>query len=261
MDDSELIYGNLAYEKRIVSYFDVLGWRAEIVAAGNDTRRIARLASIPRIFNSAIAAVPECTPGAHITTFSDNVIVSVPYEPTILLWWLDGLATIQLALSLIGFWVRGAVTIGDLCHNSNTVFGPALNRAYELESESAVYPRILIDPLIPDLTRLQSPFVAADKSWRFLDPFNSDFIDSVKEKPINGNMIEHFNKLGGTEIITTKLPLGGQALLSIIFMRIGRELASAPNLKVWKKYAWLLDRIAPRVPVRLRSTNFTKPPD
>jgi len=47
MDESELQYGELHYERRIVAYFDVLGWRSEIeqavrtliAAAGDDPTR------------------------------------------------------------------------------------------------------------------------------------------------------------------------------------------------------------------------------
>lgn len=43
--------------------------------------------------------------------------------------------------------IRGGICEGKLHHSSGgPVFGPALNRAYEIESREAVYPRILIDP-------------------------------------------------------------------------------------------------------------------
>jgi hypothetical protein len=44
--------------------------------------------------------------------------------------------------------MRGGVTIDDICFEGSIVFGPALNKAYGLESEFAVYPRIVIDPAV-----------------------------------------------------------------------------------------------------------------
>lgn len=46
--------------------------------------------------------------------------------------------------------IRGAITIDDLYFNKSDsiVVGPALVNAYKLESKSAVYPRIIIDPNI-----------------------------------------------------------------------------------------------------------------
>jgi hypothetical protein len=114
MDESELLYGELYYECRIVSFFDTLGWRQQIQEAGDDPRRIARLASVPRLFSSAVMEMAKRAEGAQMTAFSDAVIVSVPYDADRLLWNLQGLATVQLGLALSGFWVRGATTVGHL---------------------------------------------------------------------------------------------------------------------------------------------------
>lgn len=47
-----------------------------------------------------------------------------------------------------GFIARGAITYGDLFYDNekNIWFGPAMNRAYFLESTQARFPRIIIDP-------------------------------------------------------------------------------------------------------------------
>lgn len=47
-----------------------------------------------------------------------------------------------------GFIARGAITYGDLFYDNekNIWFGPAMNRAYFLESKQAIFPRIIIDP-------------------------------------------------------------------------------------------------------------------
>jgi hypothetical protein len=47
-----------------------------------------------------------------------------------------------------GYFIRGGVTIGDIRVEESTVFGPAIVKAYRLESEFAVYPRVVIDPLV-----------------------------------------------------------------------------------------------------------------
>jgi hypothetical protein len=137
MDESELQYGELDYERRIVAYFDVLGWRSEIEQAANDTRRIARIALVPQLFSRTVFQTAERVAGAHLTSFSDNVIVSIPYEADRLELFLDGLAKIQLGTAFAGFWLRGGITVGSLVHNEAFVFGPALNRAHELESKIA----------------------------------------------------------------------------------------------------------------------------
>jgi hypothetical protein len=109
LDESELdIVGVLSYERRIVSYFDVLGWQQEIEGAGADPRRIARLAIFTRMFQAAIMAASDRSSGAQISTFSDNVVMSITFKPDYLEWWMRIVAGLQLALGLMGFWVRGA---------------------------------------------------------------------------------------------------------------------------------------------------------
>ncbi len=52
--------------------------------------------------------------------------------------------------------LRGAITYGKIVHNNQMIFGPALVRAYELESKKAVYPRVIIDRNITDTMKNSS---------------------------------------------------------------------------------------------------------
>jgi hypothetical protein len=51
-----------------------------------------------------------------------------------------------------GFIARGAITHGDLFYDNtkNIWFGPAMNRAYHLESKKARFPRVIVDPEYAD---------------------------------------------------------------------------------------------------------------
>ncbi|MDZ4752842.1 MAG: hypothetical protein SGI87_14595 [Flavobacteriales bacterium] len=58
---------------------------------------------------------------------------------------LSALALAQADLfSSRGILVRGSITIGQLYHENNEIFGPALIRAHKIE-QTACYPRIVID--------------------------------------------------------------------------------------------------------------------
>ncbi|WP_217558870.1 hypothetical protein [Paenibacillus sp. GbtcB18] len=48
----------------------------------------------------------------------------------------------------VGWLVRGGISIGELFIDETMVWGEALLRAYDLESNSAIYPRILLDPSV-----------------------------------------------------------------------------------------------------------------
>jgi hypothetical protein len=52
----------------------------------------------------------------------------------------------------VGWLVRGGITIGELFINNTMVWGSALLRAYELEKNIAIYPRVVIDlNILPEL--------------------------------------------------------------------------------------------------------------
>lgn len=79
-----------------------------------------------------------------------------------------------------GFIARGALTYGDVYYevNKNMYFGPAMNRAYDLETHIAKYPRVIIDPEWADE----------------LMKYNKDvYQDTEMNRKINGEIIKKDN--------------------------------------------------------------------
>jgi hypothetical protein len=54
----------------------------------------------------------------------------------------------QAELADLGVFVRGGLTAGEVYFEENAIFGPAFIRAYELESQFANVPRIVVDPTV-----------------------------------------------------------------------------------------------------------------
>jgi hypothetical protein len=83
----------------------------------------------------------------------------------------------QLLSAYLEFFIRGGVTVGDIVHDEHVVFGPALNRAYYLESQVADKPRIVLDPEclepVGGAKELGS-LVAVEEGISFLDPWTQD---------------------------------------------------------------------------------------
>lgn len=78
------------------------------------------------------------------THFSDTVVLSAsPNKESV-----SALISVVIALSLVllkaGYYVRGAITRGQLHHAQKSLYGPALIAAYELEKNNAIYPRIIL---------------------------------------------------------------------------------------------------------------------
>lgn len=80
-----------------------------------------------------------------MTQFSDSVVVSYRAgEMGGLDTMLYDVLNLQIALVQRGLLIRGAITQGQLHHDKDFVFGPALNEAAELE-KVAMYPRVIVD--------------------------------------------------------------------------------------------------------------------
>lgn len=84
----------------------------------------------------------------QLKIFTDNVVIGYPIRTRdmeaeighvidMLLWF-------QLQMMLSGFFLRGAVTVGDLFMDDEVVFGVGLLEAYEAETKLARDPRIVL---------------------------------------------------------------------------------------------------------------------
>lgn len=97
-----------------------------------------------------------------VSTFSDHIVVSYPLRPICDEMGSDGLMSaifimtqfvrllrkIAAAALRIGFLVRGGATIGNLYHARGVVFGEALIDAFQIESRTSIYPRVVLSPQI-----------------------------------------------------------------------------------------------------------------
>lgn len=257
----ELLFGETEYQNRITVFYDVLGWRAQILEAGDDPRMVARLAALVRMMCAHVMAPAEREEGALLASFSDNVVFSVPYSPERLPWTLRSVAVIQFGVAMMGFWVRGGLTVGQLYHDEHIVFGPALNRAYEIESIQARYPRVVVDSAIDHALYDDQPFIAIEDDVRFVDPFTEalceQFQSDVAPDP---EIVDRWNELTGVNLPTQTVHLPGNLAMRAILERIELELRAAETQVVWEKHAWWFDRIAPRVGHEVMAEKQVPPP-
>lgn len=129
-----------AYEQRVVLFLDILGFK-ELIQANRE-------ADVWRALQATKQAGERRFHGAthmRLTAFSDSVVVSDLVA--------DGFGFIRVTqyasylawqLLSLGILTRGAVAHGNLHHDDGIVFGPALVKAYAMESKQAIYPRILV---------------------------------------------------------------------------------------------------------------------
>jgi hypothetical protein len=144
----------LNYTQRFVAFIDVLGFGSAVSESGKTPAVAKRL--IKRVLDAILGSIEELEEQWDIafTHFSDSIVLSIkvskqPHD--IIMFSLMILGVIDCFLAS-NFLLRGGITRGQLIHNDKLLFGPAMNRAYELESDLARYPRIIIDPDLPEST-------------------------------------------------------------------------------------------------------------
>lgn len=147
---------NIEYRSAIVTFVDILGFRALVTSksAADVAAAITRLQESIHPISPGLPQQdgPKTIHPSRVHAFSDCVVRVRPvagdddFGP-IFIRELSELASIQAALASAGVFVRGGIAYGQIHSTDLQVFGPALIRAYELESSLAHVPRIVIDPV------------------------------------------------------------------------------------------------------------------
>jgi len=140
------------YRERLVAYVDILGFKQLIDQVDAGKLSPESISDILRTVRSNARVARR----HYATNVSDSIVMSGPLTT-------DGLESIISALQRLttrllrsGIFLRGALTRGTLFHNENSVFGQGLIRAYQTESELAIYPRILItEDLVKNIYELK----------------------------------------------------------------------------------------------------------
>lgn len=140
------------YEQRLVLFLDILGFREIVDGTVRDPKALqAVLAAIDSISE---LHEPDIHESKQVSQFSDSIVVSFAIsEESAVFWLVNDVALTIITLVEQGFLLRGGVTVGDLIHTDKHVVGPALVRAYEMESKEAVNPRVIFDPKILAVAR------------------------------------------------------------------------------------------------------------
>ena len=144
-----------AYQERILGYFDILGW----------SDLVAESASRPELLSELESALTghglEIRPPdllLQFTQFSDHVCISTlaSQERALTVVQVTLGSMVQRLLKL-GYLSRGALVVGPLLHRGNTILGPALAEAHEIESQVARYPRIVFSERACEVAGSVSP--------------------------------------------------------------------------------------------------------
>lgn len=142
------------YRPAVITFLDILGFR-ERVASSSDATEIRRILTRLRSFADVGRAIdpPEAVGGDEFEVtrsiaFSDSVVrirfIDTPYRSGALFHEILGLVHVQTEMMADDVLVRGGITVGEVYLEGDMAFGPGFNRAYDLESQFANAPRIVV---------------------------------------------------------------------------------------------------------------------
>jgi hypothetical protein len=215
------------YKEKILVFFDVLGFKNLIMNKYKDQpEKIEDILTTMHLLS-------EPNYESDVIVFSDTVINILDLKPIFndcgqkfsdyLKVIIDKIAAIQINMfTHFGVLIRGSIVIGNIKYNSDKglLFGQALINAYELESNYAIYPRILIDETVVkvidgDTNQLN---ITRDFDGQY-------YIDPLKW--------------------LVKLDSEKQSLLNLK-EKVLQKINNERNIAVLSKYNWLLNKILER---------------
>lgn len=232
---------SLKYAVRLVAFVDILGWSKAVEASASDPTRTQKLGlalnTIRCLTQQSEWMVQH---GGHdgwpgnlqVTHFSDCLTISAQPDYAGKTQLISALGFLSTSLLQQGFLLRGGITEGELYHQESMVFGPALLKAYELESRCSVYPRIVLDPLLAErwgqgnaYREKNGSLIGYARTWRAShDGFRFfDFLQPFEGCP---------TFWGNSDLVRLTL----RPLRSLLVESLKTH---AGNTSVWPKYVWL----------------------
>ena len=166
------------YQDRIVAFIDILGFGALVVSLTEQPELHERLFyALTHIKSYEKTSQMDNT--AHsdlaVSVFSDSIAMSAEKHNFNKIIWASGWLHAQLLGS--GILTRGGISFGKTVHTDDILYGEGMLKAYKIESNAAVYPRIVVDPAIVDQIKDPTKYVFLKKDldglW-FVDPFCFD---------------------------------------------------------------------------------------
>src|ERR1035437_1529526 len=223
----------IAYEQRVILFLDFLGFKEIVEKTTTDPKRLAALLRAIRFVT--VLKPDEADIGKQVSQFSDSVVVSYPVSETSSVFTLVyDVALLIIDLADAGFLVRGAITFGLLIHADEYLVGPAMLRAYEMESKEAKYPRVLIDPRIVKI------------AWKYHAPQNSpkveaDYVRDLMTKDDDGKFF--YDYISWHSVVSEAgIRAGGYDTYLANIGRLVKRGLRNKDAHVKEKYLWLHKR-------------------
>lgn len=174
------------YTKKYVLFLDVLGFKEYTTSDEKSEEFAEKMLGIFYNIQKGITEVYSDS-DTQVSQFSDTFVVSsTNFLNTISIV----LAIQESLLKYCSVLTRGAITYGKVFHNGSQFIGPAINRAYELETSYATYPRVIIDDVAIKQVKKTNPDDDFSKvalkdldGWYYID--STQYLQHLNDNQIN----------------------------------------------------------------------------
>jgi hypothetical protein len=168
--------GSGLMRKSFCAYLDILGFSEKVVS--NDIKYFNKYLSVLEKELKYVDKRHELS-AFELKIFTDNFVFGHPwydeYGEVELANIFDVLAHIQFNFLLSDIFIRGAVSMSELYMDENIVLGPAIIDAYKLETEKAVYPRIILSNEVIEVVKGHTRYYSEPKD----SPQNREYLIDI----------------------------------------------------------------------------------
>ncbi len=164
------------YSNQLIAFIDILGIKDLIEKHRNNDEHIAidKIREIRKIVETST----ERHDSIDYLQISDSFVFVC--DPKTVIPLIELLSTIQLRIiTECQFLLRGAITIGDAIveEGGKFIVGPAYIKAYQLQDNDAIYPRIIVDRSVTNAIKKSAHSV---KGYLNRDSDREFFVDYIK---------------------------------------------------------------------------------
>lgn len=236
-----------SYKKMVSIFIDIIGYQN--ITDFNKKHELHRLfheeviihkkrqENIPHvIYDRKVFGFSDC---AYFFFYYKDGIEEIKKNNTNLIY----IAAYNVSLTILrlmskGYLVRGGIAFGDVFLDELGFFGPAVERAYEIESKEADMPRLQFDSSIGEEV-FKWEHQTADKDSALLNMFYET--PFVSEFDGESYFVNPFNVLqGSTEYTIGKDVLNIEQVKSTLLSKIEEDLSTYLEIpKIVKKLEWM----------------------
>ena len=168
----------IKYQEKYVAFIDVLGFSSLV-----ETDSKEKLQNYFNVIKIAFQVFDEQKKEIKKCIISDSIILIANDSEDDFKLLLTAIRTLQSMLALSDIWVRGGIAFGSVYYDqqANIIVGKGFIKAYLLEKNHAIYPRVIIDPsILSKLNCNRTEFCAKFNNHDYLSLHNRNLIHNYQ---------------------------------------------------------------------------------